>query len=128
MKAGDFASAWGGVAGVQSTLPVLLEAGWHDRQLPLERITALVAFEPARRFRIRSKGSLVAGQDADLTLIDVSARSTLTSDDLHQRHKTSPYIGASFRGNVRRTIRRGETIFMDGQITAQSCGTLVRPT
>ena len=127
MKEGDFASAWGGVAGVQSTLAVLLEAGWHDRQLPLERITALVASEPARRFRIRGKGSLVAGQDADVTLIDVNARATLTSDNLHQRHKSSPYVGASFRGRVRRTIRRGETIFMDGQITARNCGTLVRP-
>jgi len=31
MKAGDFLSAWGGIAGVQSTLPVLLDRGYHDR-------------------------------------------------------------------------------------------------
>ena len=42
----------------------------------------------------------------------------LQSSDLHQRHGTSPYVGTRFRGVVRRTIRRGETIFKDGQITA----------
>jgi len=127
MKNGDFMSAWGGIAGVQSTLAVLLERGWHERQLPLERIAALTATEPARRFRIRRKGSIAPGQDADLTLIDPNATVTLGVDNLQQRHKMSPYLGASFHGSVRRTIRRGETIFMDGRIPSQSCGTLVRP-
>ena len=127
MKNGDFLSAWGGIAGVQSTLAVLLEHGWHERQLPLERIVTLTATEPARRFRIRSKGSLAPGQDADLTLIDPNPMFTLGVADLHQRHKMSPYLGSSFRAKVRRTIRRGETIFIDGRITAQSSGRLIRP-
>jgi len=127
MKSGDVVSAWGGIAGVQSTLAVLLDRGWHERGLPLERITALVAAEPARRFRIAGKGSLKPGFDADIVLVDLDARFTLTADDLHQRHKMSPYLGSSFRGAVRRTIRRGETIFMDGQVTASTGGKLVRP-
>jgi allantoinase len=127
MKSGDVVSAWGGIAGVQSTLAVLLDRGWHARRLPLERITALVAAEPARRFRIAGKGSLQPGHDADIVLVDLDARFTLTADHLHQRHKMSPYLGSSFRGAVRRTIRRGETIFMDGQITASTGGRLVRP-
>jgi allantoinase len=127
MKNGDFVSAWGGIAGVQSTLAVLLDLGYHDRKLPLERIAALLASEPARRFRIPGKGSLSPGQDADLALVDLAASFTLETSDLHQRHKTSPYLGKSFRGQVRRTVRRGETIFLDGQSTARTQGRLVRP-
>ena len=127
MKTGDFVSAWGGIAGVQSTLAVLLDLGYHDRKLPLERIAALLASEPARRFRIPGKGSLSPGQDADLALVDLGAFFTLEAGDLHQRHKTSPYLGQSFRGQVRRTVRRGETIFLDGQSTARTHGRLVRP-
>jgi allantoinase len=126
-KAGDFCSAWGGIAGVQSTLPVLLDRGHHRRGLPLERIAELTAAAPARRFAIRDKGSVVVGHDADLVLVNPAASYTLEADDLHQRHKMSPYVGASFRGAVRRTIRRGETIFMNGHITAQSSGRFVRP-
>ena len=127
MKSGDFIAAWGGVAGVQSTLAVLLEKGCHDRALPLERVTAVVAAEPARRFRIRGKGSLEAGMDADLALVDPDQRFTLSASDLHQRYPQTPYVGHSFRGAVRRTIRRGVTIFNDGRITATTGGRLIRP-
>ena len=68
MKSGDFVGAWGGIAGVQSTLPVLIDRGYHDRRLPLERIAELVAATPARRFRIARKGTLASGNDADLVL------------------------------------------------------------
>jgi allantoinase len=60
-------------------------------------------------------------------LLDATDAFTLEAGDLHQRHKTTPYLGRSFRGRVRRTIRRGETIFADGQITAHTLGRLVRP-
>jgi allantoinase len=128
MKAGEFIQAWGGIAGVQSTLAVLLDRGHHERALPLERIARLIAGQPACRFRIPRKGRLVPGADADLAIVDISRPFDLHPQDLMQRHRLSPYIGASFRGVVERTIRRGETIFVDGKINAQSRGALVRPT
>src|SRR5262249_39416800 len=50
MKSGEFWKAWGGIAGVQWTLAVLLDQGYRERGLPLERIASLIAAEPARRF------------------------------------------------------------------------------
>jgi len=127
MKTGAFWDAWGGIGGVQSTLAVLLDRGFHARGLPLETIAALLAVHPARRFRIHGKGGLLVGNDADLALVDLSARATLHQSDLLQRHPISPYIGRTFQGAVRETIRRGETIFKDGAITAHTVGKLVRP-
>ena len=40
VKVGDFFTAWGGISGCQSTLQLLLSAGYEDRGLPLEAITA----------------------------------------------------------------------------------------
>jgi allantoinase len=127
MKTGDFAQAWGGIAGVQSTLPVLLDRGYHCRKLPLERIAALLSGEPARRFRIPAKGGIAVGMDADLALVDVSRSVRLQPKHLMQRHPLSPYLGSTFRGCVERTIRRGETIFASGEITASGGGKFVRP-
>jgi allantoinase len=127
MKTGAIMQAWGGIAGVQSTLAVLLEAGHLCRKLPLERISKLTAATPAQRFCIAHKGSLAPGNDADLTLVDLRGSYTLEARDLQQRHPISPYLGATFRGVVRLTVRRGETIFADGAITARTKGTLVRP-
>ncbi len=128
LKSGDFFRAWGGIAGIQSTLAVLLEQGHHQHSLPFHQIASLLASAPARRFRIAKKGSIAPGYDADLALVDLSRSFTLVPRDLLQRHAISPYIGSNFRGVLTRTIRRGEAIFLDGAITAHSCGKLVRPT
>jgi allantoinase len=126
-KSGDFIDAWGGIAGVQSTLAVLIDRGHHDRAIPLERIASLTASVPARRFAIEGKGSLTIGNDADVAIVDIDESFTLAAGDLQQRHKISPYIGVTFRGAVKRTIRRGETIFLDGTIVTQTRGRFVRP-
>ena len=127
MKTGAIMQAWGGIAGVQSTLAVLLEQGHFTRGLPLERIAKLTSATPAERFRIAHKGGLTPGNDADVTLVDLRGSYTLAARDLQQRHAISPYIGATFRGIVQRTLRRGETIFAEGATTARTKGALVRP-
>ena len=121
MKTGDIWNAWGGIAGVQSTLAVLLDQGYHGRGLSLERIASLVAFEPARRFRIAT------GNEANFALVDLDQAAKLESAHLLHRHPSSPYVGSTFRGAVQRTILRGETIYAGGAITAKSTGKLVRP-
>jgi allantoinase len=123
----DFFRVWGGIAGVQSRLSVLIEAGYRQRGLPLPAIARLAADTPARRFRIRGKGEIAAGCDADLTLVDLSDASTLAQRHLHQRHPLTPYAGYKFRGTVRRTLLRGRTIFRDGEIVAGPPGRFVRP-
>jgi allantoinase len=105
----------------------LLDRGYHCRQLSLERISSLVAAEPARRFQIPAKGAIAVGMDADLALVDISQSVTLRPEDLKQRHALSPYIGSTFRGSAVRTIRRGETIFASGEIVARTAGKFVRP-
>ncbi|MBY0508006.1 MAG: allantoinase AllB [Bryobacteraceae bacterium] len=123
-KTGDFFRAWGGIAGVQSTLAVLLN-GHFERGLSLLRIAQLLSSKPAERYRLPGKGSLALGYDADLALVDLSATHRLRH--LHQRHAMSPYLDSAFRGVVRRTLRRGETIFEDGRVTARTPGRLVAP-
>ncbi len=127
MKTADFVRAWGGIAGVQSTLAVLLDRGHFERGVPLERIAGLLAATPARRFRIPRKGTITAGNDADLALVDLTSSFTLRAEDMAHHHRLSPYAGETFRGVVRRTIRRGETIFADGNFCSDSRGKLIRP-
>jgi allantoinase len=123
----NFFKIWGGVAGAQSTLAVLLTAGHHERGLSLTRISDLTAGWPARRFRLPNKGSIAVGNDADLTLVDLNASYTLEKSDLFQRHRVSPYPGKSFRGTVKKMILRGQVIFEGGRFVASSAGKFVRP-
>jgi allantoinase len=125
----DIWKAWGGMNSSQMMLPVLLTEGVHKRGLPLEALVRLVCLNPARLFGLYpAKGHLWPGADADLTVVDLDAEWTLSTDMLFSRHKISPYAGRTFKGKVLRTILRGQTIFQDGEVTAQpGYGELVTP-
>ena len=128
-KSEDFFEVWGGIAGVQSTLQVLLT---HlGRGLSLEAIAALSAAHPARRFGFEGKGRLEPGYHADLSLIDLNTEVTLQADDLFSNHKLSPYLGQMFKGQVKQTLLRGQTLFKDGAVVAKpnvaKQGRFVRP-
>ena len=118
----NFFEIWGGIAGVQTMLPVLIASG-----LCPERIAATTAANVARRFNLPMKGSIETGCHADLAIVEPDAQFEVTQDLLMYRHRTSPYVGYKLRGAVRSTIRRGEIIFSQGSITPQHKGRLVGP-
>jgi allantoinase len=128
MKRGeDFFQIWGGISGCQSLLVALLSAGHVERKLPLTLLASVLSAAPAKRLGLTRKGRIVAGGDADLALIDLRGHHTLQQDDLHYRHRQSPFVGRTFAGRVVRTIRRGQTVAIDGRVVAASGGRLMRP-
>jgi allantoinase len=129
MKTGDdFFKIWGGISGCQSTLALLLTEGYHQRGLTLPAIAAITAGYVAQRFRLPArKGRIEAGADADLTLVALDDFNTLQASDLLYRHPHSPYVGRRLHGRVCRTIVRGTTVFLDGQIVSSVGGELVKP-
>jgi allantoinase len=123
----SFFKVWGGISGCQSTLQLLLTDGYTQRQLPLATIAHVTSEFVARRFGLPQKGRLAVGADADMVLVDLAHSATLHASDLHYRYRHSPYIGRTLRGRIARTIVRGTTIFLDGQIVAAPLGRLLRP-
>ena len=121
--------AWGGVSGIQSTLPFLLAEGVDTRGLALERVAELTAAAPARVFGLDPrKGAIAVDADADFALVDPAVSWTLGASQLHTRSGISPYLGRAFRGAVVRTIVRGRTVFMDGEVVGEpGWGRFVRP-
>lgn len=128
MKAGDDAFAvWGGISGCQTTLPLMLTEGAVQRDIPLPTIARTLADAPAQRLRLPRKGRIEPGYDADIVLVDLAAEWTLGPEDLGYLHRHSPWVGKTFRGRIVRTIRRGATIFRDGETVTAPDGKLVRP-
>jgi allantoinase len=125
----DIWKAWGGVAGIQATLPVLLTEGVSVRELSLERVAHLTATAPAQLFGLfPRKGAIAVGADADLALVDLGRRWTFDAAQLQTRSGISPYLGRVFLGAVVRTIVRGKTVFVDGEVIgAPGWGHLVTP-
>lgn len=107
----DFFAVWGGIAGCQSTLPLLLTYGYHQRGMRLSEIAAVTSRNVAERFGLRHKGRLMAGMDADLALVDIDATWRLSAADLAYRHRISPYVGMEMRGKVISTWVKGVKVY-----------------
>jgi allantoinase len=122
-RAGDPFSAWGGIAGCQSTLELLLT---EDR-LRLPELARAFATAAARRFRLAGKGSLDVGADGDVVLVRLDAARVLQADELRYRHPITPYLGRTLTAQVRATILRGQTIYRDGRLVGDPRGRLVTP-
>jgi allantoinase len=128
LKAGDdLFAAWGGISGAQTLLALVLDAGHHERGLPVERVAELCAGGAARRLRLRGKGRLEPGADADLVLVDLGGGNAVAAKTLEYRHRHSPFAGRTLRGRVVRTILRGTTVVADGRVAAAPAGRLVTP-
>lgn len=128
MKQGqNFFTIWGGIAGAQHTLPLLLE-GMGRPGFSLAQLARLTSRNVADRFRLpKTKGRLEPGADADLALVDLSREFVVRAEDLLCRHKISPYLGRALTGRVVHTILRGKIIFKDGKIAGPNRGSFIRP-
>ncbi|MFM1654630.1 allantoinase [Brevibacillus sp. B_LB10_24] len=117
VKNGDYFTAWGGISGAQSTLNIMLTEGHFKRGLPLEQIVVLTSANPAKLFGLYpQKGTIAAGSDADLAIVNLKESFELRREDLFYRHKQSPYVGRTFQGKVVTTIVNGSVVFQNDSI------------
>jgi len=91
-KAAGVWDAPSGVPGVETALPLLLEAARRG-QLRYERVRDLTAANPADRFALPRKGRVEAGRDADLVLIDPAATREIDAGQLHTKIDWTPFDG-----------------------------------
>ncbi|HMP82380.1 MAG TPA: allantoinase [Verrucomicrobiota bacterium] len=124
----DFFEVWGGISGVQHTLPLLIAEGHITRKLALSTIARLTSFNVAERFQLpQEKGRIAVGADADFALVDLNKTVKVTKQSLRYRHPHSPYVGRTLTGRMVQTILRGQTIFKGGKMVSTTKGRLVKP-
>jgi len=57
----------------------------------------------------------------------IAAVETLAAEELVSRHPVSPFVGRRLRGPVTRTIVRGSTAYVKGDMVTPPGGRLLRP-
>ena len=110
MTAGDFLGAWGGIAGLQFTLPAVW-TGAKRRGYGLEDVARWTAENTAGFIGLANKGRLEKGRDADLAIVDDAALFDLSPEDVRHRHKVTPYLGLRMQGVVEATYVRGLPVY-----------------
>lgn len=124
-KARPYPASPSGMPGVQTLLPLMLNHVAEGR-LTLERLVDLTSHGANRIFGLADKGRLAVGYDADLTIVDLKARRTITHDWMETRVGWTPFDGVTCQGWPMATIIRGRVVMRDGELVAPSLGEPVR--
>jgi allantoinase len=107
LDVGDFGLAWGGIAGLQVTLPAVW-TGARARGLVLADVVRWMSEAPARLTGLTAKGGIAVGRDADLVAFAPDEQWRVGA--LHHRNPVTPYAGRELTGVVRRTWLRGQLL------------------
>lgn len=125
---GDFIAAWGGIASLQLSLPVMW-TGARQRGIPFELLAKWMCAAPAKLAGLSErKGTIAMGHDADLVIIDPDREFTVDASRLYHRHAVTPYDGARLHGVVQKTMLRGEIVYDNGRCVGSPAGRLIQRT
>ncbi len=109
--AGDFGSAWGGIASLQLSLGAVW-TGARERGAAPSRIAEWMSTAPARLVGLSNrKGLLAAGRDADIVVWDPEGSFVVDPSTLLHRHPLTPYAGRRLFGVVQATYAGGHLAF-----------------
>jgi dihydropyrimidinase len=122
-KQGGIWAASPGCPGLETLLPVLLSEGYHKRGLPLERVAAVTATNPARIMGLgHVKGAIAPGLDADFAFVDLESTWVPERADVVSSAGYSIYEGVPLKGRIVHTLVRGQAVLRDGQLADAAVG------
>ncbi|MFS8201133.1 allantoinase AllB [Streptomyces sp. CWNU-52B] len=120
LKTDDFATAWGGISGLQLSL----SAVWTEarrRGHGLEDVVRWMSASTARLVGLDDrKGAIEAGRDADFAVLAPEETFTVDPAALQHRNRITAYAGRTLHGVVRSTWLRGERVAAEGEFTEPS--------
>ena len=120
---GDLWTALSGFPGMGTMLPVLLSEGVNKDRITLERLVEVTSYSTARIFDMYpSKGTIMNGSDADLTIIDLEMEKTVTPDLLLSSSDYTIYDGWKLTGWPVTTIVRGTIVMNEGSVDEKTLG------
>ncbi|MEO8347826.1 MAG: allantoinase AllB, partial [Acidobacteriota bacterium] len=118
---GDFFSAWGGISSLELRLPALW-TGARARGHSPEELVDWLAAAPARLAGLARKGAIAPGYDADFVVWRPEVSFEVRPQELHHRHRLTPYAGRTLDGVVLATYLAGEKIFERGRFLGSPRG------
>ncbi|MEU1571864.1 allantoinase AllB [Streptomyces collinus] len=117
LKTDDFATAWGGISGLQLSLAAV----WTEARRRGHTLEDVVRWMSARTCELVGlddrKGAIAVGRDADFAVLAPDETFTVDPVALQHRNRVTAYAGKTLHGVVKSTWLRGQRIVADGEFT-----------
>ena len=114
-KSQSYSKAPSGGPLVQHALIAMLEF-YKQGKISLEKIVEKMAHRPAICFQIENRGFIREGYWADLVLVDLNKRQTVSKSNLLYKCGWSPFEGQTFGSTVVSTIVSGNLVYENGKL------------
>ncbi len=112
----DIWTAFPGIPGVETMVPVIVSEGYNKGRLSLSRLVEVLSKNPAIHYGLYpKKGALEIGSDADFTVLDLEKEWTIDQTQMQGKAKYTPLHGMKLKGKVSKTIVRGKVVYEDGK-------------
>lgn len=96
-----------GIIGLESAVPLMIERLIKSGLMTWSQFVEKLSLNPSKILGI-PKGTLQAGADADVTIIDPDLEWLFETSSLHSKSFNSPYLGRKMTGRAVATIVSGE--------------------
>ena len=106
---------------VQHSLVAMLEMHAR-RRISLEKIVEKMCHNPAIIFEIEKRGFIREGYKADLVLVDLDSKWTVSKDNLLYKCGWSPLEGTEFSAKVTHTFVNGYLAYENGKVSEEKRG------
>jgi len=111
-ETGNVWTAYGGIPGTGTMLVYLYSEGLAAGRLSLPRFLDAIGGAASRRYGLASrKGSIEAGKDADLVLLDPEGRTRIEGERLLSKGRITPFEGMELSGRIAATYLRGRLVY-----------------
>lgn len=100
-----------GFSGIESAFAVCNTVLCKENKVSLKQLSKLMSANPARLLGLKNKGLLVEGYDADLVLVDVDKKWTVSGADFVSKGKFTPLEGKKVTGKILKTFLAGKLVY-----------------
>jgi dihydroorotase len=106
-KTGDLITSANGIIGLETAFGAAVTHLLDSGAMKLPRLIECLSTRPAGMLGLSGKGSLKPGSDADVTLVDLRRRWTVSQTDFRSKSTNTPFEGLTLRGKVTKTLVNG---------------------
>lgn len=101
----DFRKIPNGCGGIQYLYIYMLSEA-IKRNIPFSRIVSLISYKPAQIFKLKGKGEIKVGNDADLVLFTKEGKHVISKEEDKSKADTNIYEGLTLKGKIVRVFKK----------------------
>jgi dihydroorotase len=112
----EFDNCANGISGVETSVGLVMTYLVKEKIISIQQMVEKMSVNPAKILGLKTKGSLAAGYDADITIIDPNMSETIDVTKFESKGKNTPFNGWKVTGLPIYTIVAGKIVMKNREV------------